>query len=150
MQLKWFKSNVIVVLPKIKHDTVCNNYENAGLRNADIKPKIKSLQCSWIKKLFDNSFHEWKLIPIYLIKKSFGENFIFHSNLGFISSLLKGFLTCYQSIFSSWRDSFSYFSNLSSSIKSQFLWYKNINIVNDSLHFQDFSKKGYKFCKPVV
>ena len=110
-----------MVLPKIKHDTVCNNYENAGLRNADIKPKIKSLQCSWIKKLFDNSFHEWKLIPIYLIKKSFGENFIFHSNLGFISSLLKGFLTCYQSIFSSWRDSFSYFSNLSSSIKSQFL-----------------------------
>lgn len=62
-----------MVLPKTKHDTICNNYENAGLRNADIKSKIKRLQCSWIKKLFDNIFHEWKLIPVYLITKSLRE-----------------------------------------------------------------------------
>ena len=39
-----------------------------------------SLQCSWIKRLFNNNFHQWKLIPLYLIRQYFGKNFKFHSN----------------------------------------------------------------------
>ena len=31
-------------------------------------------------------FYEWKLIPLYLIKKTFPANFIFHCNLGFRST----------------------------------------------------------------
>ena len=52
--------------PKIKHETLCNDYKGGGLKNIDILNKIISLQCSWIRRLYDNSFHEWKLIPLFL------------------------------------------------------------------------------------
>ena len=42
-----------------------------------------SLQCCWIKKLYDASLHKWKIIPLTLIKNAFEECFIFHSNLEF-------------------------------------------------------------------
>ena len=57
--------------PKIKHETICNTCEKGGLKNIDNNSKTRSLQCLWIQKLYDDSFHEWKLTPLYLIKKSF-------------------------------------------------------------------------------
>ena len=44
--------------PKIKHETLCNDYKAGGLKNFDIPNKIIVLQCSWIRRLYDNSFHE--------------------------------------------------------------------------------------------
>ena len=67
--------------PKIKHETLCNDYKAGGLKNVDIPNKIIALQCSWIRRLYDNSFHEWKLTPLYLIEKLFGISFKFYSNL---------------------------------------------------------------------
>ena len=67
--------------PKLKHETLCNDYKAGGLRHVDIPSKIIALQCSWIRRLYDNSFHQWKLIPLYLIEKSFDTSFKFHSNL---------------------------------------------------------------------
>ena len=32
--------------PKIKDQNICSNYEMGGLKNVDIKSRIKSLQCS--------------------------------------------------------------------------------------------------------
>lgn len=32
--------------PKIKHESLCNDYKAAGLKNVDISNKIKALQCS--------------------------------------------------------------------------------------------------------
>ena len=34
--------------PKISHKTLCNNFENGGLKHVDISSKIISLQCSWL------------------------------------------------------------------------------------------------------
>ena len=48
---------------EIKHSTLRNKYENGGLF------KVISLQCSWIKRLYDNSSHPWKIIPSYLTEK---------------------------------------------------------------------------------
>ena len=67
--------------PKIKHKTLCNDYKDGGLKIVDILRKIIALQCSWIRRLYGNPFHEWKLIPLYLIEKSFGTSFKFHSKL---------------------------------------------------------------------
>ena len=55
--------------PKIKNSTICNDYEYGGLKNVDIFAKVVSLQCSQIKKLFDNNLHQWNLIPLYLIRQ---------------------------------------------------------------------------------
>ena len=54
--------------PKLKHETLCNDYKAGGLKHVDIPSKIIALQCSWIRRLHDNSFHQWKLIPLYLIE----------------------------------------------------------------------------------
>ena len=37
-----------------------------------------------MKRLFDNNFHDCKVIPLFLIKKNFGENLKFHNNVGSI------------------------------------------------------------------
>ena len=42
--------------PHIKINTLCNDYDNGGLKNV-VFSKIVSLQCPWIKRLFDNNFH---------------------------------------------------------------------------------------------
>ena len=52
--------------PKIKHETLRNYYKAGGLKNVDILNKIIALQCSWIRRLYSNSFHVWKLILLYL------------------------------------------------------------------------------------
>ena len=64
----WKNSN-----PKIKYSTLCSIYEKGGLKNVDITSKIISLQCSWIKRLFDKSAHCWKVIPLHLIKTYLGD-----------------------------------------------------------------------------
>ena len=69
--------------PKIKHETLGNDYIAGGLKNVDISSKIIALQCSWIRRLYDDSCHEWKLIPLYLTEESFGNSFKFRSNLLF-------------------------------------------------------------------
>ena len=66
---------------KIKHETLCNGYEAGRLKNVDNPNKIIALQCSWISRLYDDYLHEWKLIPLYIIEKSFSTSFKFYSNL---------------------------------------------------------------------
>ena len=46
--------------PKIKISTINNNYKNGGLKN--FKMLICSHQISWIKRLYDESFHDWKIL----------------------------------------------------------------------------------------
>ena len=53
--------------PKLKHTTLFNEYEKGELKDVDIFYKITSLQCSWVKRLCDDSFHTWKVIPLFLI-----------------------------------------------------------------------------------
>ena len=77
---------------------LCNDYKGGGLNNNDISNKIISRQCSWIRWLYDNSFHEWKLIPFYLIKKSYGSSFKFHSDLFFKWNKIKCFPPFYRKI----------------------------------------------------
>ena len=55
--------------PKVTHEI--KDFEYGGLKHVDRKSKITSLQCSWVKKLYDESFHRWKIIPLNLIKNAF-------------------------------------------------------------------------------
>ena len=54
---------------KIKHSTTRIDYQNSGLKKVDVFFKIISLQRSWLRQLFDNSFHQWKVIPLLFIIK---------------------------------------------------------------------------------
>ena len=59
--------------PKIKHKTLSNTFEIGGLKNIDINLKVRSVQRSWVKKLYDENCHEWKVIPLHLICITFGQ-----------------------------------------------------------------------------
>ena len=72
----WKNSN-----PKIKKDTLCKDYENGGLKNVGITFKIIILQCSCVKRLYDSSTHDSKLLLLHIITQKLGKHFLFHSNL---------------------------------------------------------------------
>ena len=55
--------------------------KNGGLKNVDIMYKVVSLQCSYIKRLYENNSLDWKVIPLHMITQKLGKKFLFHSNL---------------------------------------------------------------------
>ena len=89
--------------PKIKNETISSSFKDRGLRNVDINKKIASLQYSWIKRLYDGFFHEWKLIPLKLITNSFGDDLKFHSNLSSNKSCARRFPCFYKNILLNWK-----------------------------------------------
>ena len=66
--------------PKIKHKTLSNIFETGSLKNVDINLKVISLQFCWVEKLCDENFHKWKVILLYSIYITFGQNSKFRSN----------------------------------------------------------------------
>ena len=98
--------------------------------------KIIALQCYWIRRLYDNSFYEWKWIPLHLIEKSFGTSLKFHSNLLFKSNKTKFFQIL------NWKKRLAMITEIPSCILSQYLWYnRSIQVDNSSVYFLKFSNK---------
>ena len=54
---------------KIKHKTLILEYRHGGLKCADLTFKIIRAQNSCVKRLCDESFLEWKSIPLFYMKK---------------------------------------------------------------------------------
>ena len=73
-----------------------------GLKNVDLRNKITSRQYSWIKRLFEDDFHDWKIIPLFLIGKYLGKNFKFHNNIDMNNDILSKFQSFCQDIFIKW------------------------------------------------
>ena len=108
--------------------------------------KIIALQCSWIRRFSDDCFHEWKLIPLYLIEKSFGTSFKFHSNLLFKSNKTKFFPSFYKEIILNWKKHLALVAEISSCVLSQYLWYKKcIQVDKVSIHSLTFSGKSIDY-----
>ena len=140
-EFSWNGSN-----PKIKHSTLCNKYENGGLKNVDILSKVISLQCSWIKRLYDNSSHPWKIIPPYLINTYLEKNFKFHSNLGIPANKIKHFPIYYKQILKRWKENLSSSPSLPSAIASHVTWYnKYIKVDNKTLYNSKISRKDINY-----
>ena len=141
----WYSSK-----PKINHKTLCNTSEDGGLKNVDVKLKIISLQCSWVKKLYDDNHHEWKIIPLYYTNTYFGKKFYFHLNLFFNFALIDSFPEFYKQIFFNWS-SFISNSEFPSRIQSNFLWWnKHILINNKPVHLSSFSDKNVNFINNLL
>ena len=132
--------------PKIKHETICNDYENGGIKNVDIFFKIASLQCSWIRRLLDSNFHQWKVIPLALINKYLGKSFKFHSQLKLDKSSLSKFPNYYKEMFRRWAKLFTSPVTVPSTIVSKCLWFnKEIQVGNKCVYFSKFAEKDINF-----
>ena len=85
--------------PKTKNETLCSDLKHGGLKNVNIQKKIISPQWPSVRRLYDDSSHEWKVITLKLINKSFGSHFRFYSNLLFNISCINDFPSIYLDIF---------------------------------------------------
>ena len=54
---------------------LCKNYDNGDFKNVAIMYKVVSLQCSSIKRLYDNNSYNWKEIPLQMITQKLGKIF---------------------------------------------------------------------------
>ena len=96
--------------------------------------KVVSLQCSWIKRLYDNSSHNRKVIPLHIIIQKLGKKFLFRFNLGISPKQINHFPQCHQEIFRKWSSGLSVSPSIPSTITSQVIWFnKHIKIDNKSL-----------------
>ena len=104
--------------------------------------KVTSLQSSWVKRLYDDCFHKWKIIPLYQLNKTFGPSFKFHPNLSFKKFSLKNLFPFYRHMLNSWTGS----PETSSQTLSQFLWFnKYIKTEGTVIHFPKFPNKDINF-----
>ena len=68
---------------KIKLTALFKDYEKGGIKKG-------SMKCFWVKRLFEDDFRGWKVIPLFLIGKrlvritSFMIILIFFQNLRFL------------------------------------------------------------------
>ena len=132
--------------PKIKHETLCNDYKGRGLTNIDSLNKIISLQCLWMRRLYDNSFHEWKLIPLFLIKKSFGSSFKFHSTYFSREIKLNFFHLSIRKSFYTGKNILPEILKHHLVFLSQYLWYnENIQVDKNSIYLVRFSEKNINY-----
>ena len=112
--------------PKINHKTLCNNFENGGVKYVDISSKIISLPCSWFRKLFDEIVHEWNVISPQLINKSC---------FSFDWKLLMKFSKFSINPWFQWSSCLFVSSELCSCILSDFLWFnKHVLIEKKSTY----------------
>ena len=94
------------------------------------------MQCSWVKRLFKDDFHDWKVIPLFLIGKHLGNDFKFHNNIYINIDILSKFPSFYQDIFIKWIITFTSRPTLPSMILSEFIWFSsNVKVDSKPVHF---------------
>ena len=127
---------------KIKRSTLSNGYDKAGIKNVNLRDKITSMQCSWVKTLFEDDFHNLKVIPLLLISKHLGKSFRFHNNIDISNEILSKFPSFYQDVFIKWINNFTSKSILLSMFLSNVNWFNsNIRADSEPVHFSLFLAK---------
>ena len=108
------------------------------------KEVISRLQCSWVRRLYDNSFHEWKVMPLKLKKNPLDHILNFTPIFYSISSVL-------MIVHPFTQTSSVIGKNISSCILSQYLSFYQFLIVDNSyVNFIKFSNKNINFMIDLV
>ena len=77
------------------------------LKNFNLRNETTSIQCSWVKRLFEDDFHDWKVIPLFLIGKHFDNNFKFQNNFDINNGILSNFSSFYEDTFIKWINNYT-------------------------------------------
>ena len=96
--------------------------------------------------LYDDCFHEWKIIPLHLLGKYFSSSFKFSSNLDFGSKFLEEFSSFDERMIKNWQKYFIAPSITPSCILIQNLRYSSyIKTDSRSVELKLFLNKEYQF-----
>ena len=111
--------------PKVRHSSIIADYMDGGKKDVDISAKIKALQLVWVRRLFEENFHPWKLILLNSL-----------SSIGIL-----------QTIIQHWTQFARYVLSNASEVVSECLWLNRfIKISNKSFIMKTFSSKRYRAC----
>ena len=128
--------------PKIKHSTLIGDYAEGGLKNVDIDTKLKAMQLIWVRRLGDDNYQPWKLVPRNYFTLPNGDS-VFHRNFESNLSLLrklKSLPTFYKDILSYWSEVSHCDVNCAELKLSELLWYNTfIKIDANTVYFEKFS-----------
>ena len=64
------------------------------------------MQCSFVKILSSDDFHDWKVILLFLIGKHLGRDFSFNSNIDINNVILLKFPSFYQNVSLKWINNY--------------------------------------------
>lgn len=88
--------------PKIKHKLYQSmDFKALGFKNIYIWLTFVSLQCSWVKKLYDNCFHEWKIVLLHLLAQYF--DFTLNFTVIFKDNTMKNVPSLYKQMLMNWK-----------------------------------------------
>ena len=143
---------------KIKRSTLCNDYQDGGLKMIDIDSYITSIYISWVKRLTTEEFSNWKVIPLYYFNK-FGANFALFNmnpeNIYDIPNLKKIMPEFYFEILKSWykvHNSSKISKGLNfKCIRQQFIWgNQSIKLNGKSLVFPNWIESDILFINDII
>ena len=98
----------------------------------------------------ENNFHQWKMIPLYLVHRCLGKHFKFHSNLEISHSALCNFPKFYQELFFRQSKYLSSPVTFPSTVACQFILFKkHPKIDTKSIYFHDLSNNGLNFVSQI-
>ena len=125
---KWF---IWPTKPKIKSKTIPSDFKDRGLKNVDINKNSKP------SVLLDKKTLWWllwsmEINSLKLIKKSFGDELKFHSNLSFNNSYIRHFPCFYKNILLNCKQYLSTDPETISGILSKNLWFNKHIIIDIS------------------
>ena len=139
--------------PKIKHTSLIGDYSEGGIKYIDIKAKLESLRIQWVKRLTNNNFHSWKIIPTVLLKHVGGVS-LFHSNLDLSDACklkIDNYSEFYKSIVHLWIKISPTDPQSEHDILSQTLWNnKYILIKRKPIFFLEYYQKGINTINDLI
>ena len=129
--------------PKIKHTTLINECQDGGLKDVDVEAKIRSLQLGWVRRLYVDDYHPWKIIPLNVLKKFSGKN-IFHHDLDIdLKKLLVTLPKFYSGLIQTWCETMAYDPADITEVLSEHLWFNRLHkISNKPFIFYPFESMG--------
>ncbi len=90
---------------RIKRSVIIGDYETGGLKMLDIASYIEALHAGWVKRILDQSFGDWKLLPKLFLNRMGDDLLILkmHFKKKEHCPELPTIPTFYQSIIQSWH-----------------------------------------------
>ena len=99
-----------------------------------------------MKRLFNENFHGWRILPLHITHKSLWKKFVFHSNLKVNKKLTKSFPKHFREIINTRGSKFSCQTLVPSANLSLFLWFNSeIQKGNKSVFSSSFSERNINF-----
>ena len=141
---------------KVKRNTLIGDFEKGGLKMIDIESYFISLKASWVSRLADSKFSNWKLIPLKYLNV-FGKIWlIFKMNIDVKKhkQFLNNIPEFYKNVLTSWiktgggqLSSPLTFSN----VRKQILWGNRfITFEKKYLFFKEWINSGIFFVNDII